>query len=115
MSGLRDTFAPDLVAAIEELVDERVASALAQHSDGTIGTPWYRLEEAAQYMRISERTLERLVSDGKIRTHTVGRRRIAHRDVLDAYLMATTGEDVTPATPPRRRRLRSLDASSRGA
>jgi excisionase family DNA binding protein len=108
---LRDFFAPDVLAAIDRLVDERLAAALVAHGNGANDTPWYTLEEAADYMRISERTLERLVSDGRIRTHTIGRRRIAHRDVLDAYLRATTGEDVTPATPPRRRRLRSLDAS----
>ena len=76
--------------------------------------PWLALEEVADYLRISRRFLERLVSDGKIRTNTIGRRRIVHRDVLDEYIRATAGEDVTPATPPRRR-LASVDASRRGA
>ena len=107
-------FQRDLVVAIEQLVDDRVRAALEEHVSGS-GSPWLTVAEAAEYARVSERTIERLVGRGQIRTSTIGRRRLLHRDDLDAYLRATTGEDVTPATPPRRRRLRSLDASRRGA
>lgn len=115
MRPLTTMFSPELVAAIERLVDERVAGALAAlHGNGSATTPWLTIEEAAQYLRVSERTLERLLTRGKIRTSTIGRRRLLHRDELDAYMRATTGEDVTPATPPRRR-VASVDVSRQGA
>jgi hypothetical protein len=50
--------------------------------------------------RVSERQLQRLVSRGKVRSSTIGRRRLLHREDLDK---AATGEEVAPTTPPRRR------------
>jgi excisionase family DNA binding protein len=101
---LRETFAPELVIALEELVDERVRVTLEQHGNGTSDSPWLTLDEGADYMRTSRRTLERLIKRGSIRSASFARSRLVHRDELDAYLRATTGEDVAPTTPPRRRR-----------
>jgi excisionase family DNA binding protein len=97
----------DLVEAIEELVDERVAAALEPATDGS-GSPWLDVDQAAEYLRVSTRTVERRVAGGRVRSTTIGRRRLFHRDDLDELAGAATREDVTPATPPRRR-ARTLD------
>jgi excisionase family DNA binding protein len=89
---------PEIVGALLELMDEKVAAAAAV-TDGT--SPWLSIPEAAAYLRMSERTVERLVARGRVRSTTVGRRRLFHRDDLDA--LAATGEDVAPTTPSRRR------------
>jgi excisionase family DNA binding protein len=92
--------APDLVEAIDQLVEERVRATLeAQASNG--GSPWLSLDEAAEYLRVSPRTLERQLARGRVRSSGIGRRRLLHRDDL-------TREDVAPTTPPRRR-TRTLD------
>ena len=110
MTDLRATFSPELVEALERLVDERVQAAVAElHPNGAgSSSPWLSLSEAAEYLRTSERTVQRLVKRSRIRTSTIGRRRLFHRDDLDALARATTGEEVAPTTPSRRR-VRSLD------
>jgi excisionase family DNA binding protein len=98
---LRAALAPELVAAIEELVDERVRERLEAQTHA--GSPWLSLEEAADYLRVSPRTLERQIARGRINSTTIGRRRLLHRGDLDALASAATREGITPATPPRRR------------
>jgi excisionase family DNA binding protein len=80
-------------------LDERLAARLRTSADES---PWFSLAEAARYVRVSQRTIQRLVERGRIRSMTVGRRRLLHRDDLDALVRAATGEDATPVTPSRR-------------
>lgn len=100
--------APELVEAIDQLVEERVREQLDSTGTASTSSPWLALEEAASYLRVSPRTLERRIAKGRIRSTTIGRRRLLHRDDLDELAKAATREDVTPATPPRRR-ARTLD------
>jgi excisionase family DNA binding protein len=105
---LLQSLAPELVEAIEQLIAERVLE-LAGDSAGIMSTsPWLSLDEAADYLRVSPRTLERKLATGRVRSSTIGRRRLLHRDDLDELAKAAPREDVTPATPPRRR-ARTLD------
>ena len=97
---------PDIVAALEELVDERVRERLEGQSKILDSSPWLSIDEAADYLGVSPRTLERRIASGRIRSSEIGRRRLLNRDDLDA--LAATREDATPATSPRRR-TRSLD------
>lgn len=97
---------PDVISALEELVDELVSERAAQPE--RVVSPWLSLTAAADYLGISPRQLERYVQQRSVRSSTLGRRRLLHRDDLDAFARAATREDVTPATPPRRRN-RTLD------
>lgn len=99
---LAAALSPHLLDALEELVNE-LAVARATGSACDSSAPWLSIDEAADYLRISRRQLERYVKDRRVRSSTLGRRRILHRDDLDAFARAATREDVTPATPPRRR------------
>jgi excisionase family DNA binding protein len=56
------------------------------------GSPWLSLDEAAEYVRLSRRTLEREIAKGCLRASAIGSRRLLHRDELDAYLRAA-GEE----------------------
>jgi excisionase family DNA binding protein len=94
---LEAVLSPELVATLLELVDEHVAAA----PPADTRSPWYRIDEAAEYLRVSERTIEREIAKGRLPSFTIGRPRLVHRDHLDA--LAATGEDVAPTTPPRRR------------
>lgn len=94
---LRHALAPDVVEALLLLVEERVAAATAAQVDVS---PWLSVAEAAAYLRVSERTIERLIRRRRLPSTTLGRRRLVHRDDLDA----AAREDVAPTTPPRRRR-----------
>jgi excisionase family DNA binding protein len=87
--------------AIAERAAELVLERIGDHNGGS--SPWLTIDEAADYLRTSKRTLERAIVDGRLRSETLGRRRILNRDDLDAFARAATGEDVAPTTPPRRR------------
>ena len=87
---LAGLLAPDALAALDDLIAERVAE-LRPESNGH-GSPWLSLADSAAYLSVSERTLERAIARGRLRTSTVGRRRLVHRDDLDAYARAA-GEE----------------------
>ena len=91
-SRLEAALAPELVTAIEQLVAERVEQALAEQVPAANGhgSPWLSVAEAAEYLRTSERTVQRLVKRSRVRSSTIGRRRLLHRDDLDS---AATGEE----------------------
>jgi len=102
VSDLRSLLSEQLLAELERLVDERGERALSDRARGS-GSPWLTLAEAAERLRVSERTVARLVDRGRLRTTTLGRRRLVHRDDLDALLIAAAGEGTAPTVPPRRR------------
>jgi excisionase family DNA binding protein len=93
--GVPDEFVEAVARRSAEIVLDRLREESAA---GT--SPWLSLGEAAAYLRVSERQVQRLVKGGRIRSSTIGRRRLLHRDDLDR---AATGEDVAPTTSPRRR------------
>ena len=78
------------VGEYRRLTDERVAAALAEQHAARSGSPWLSIAEAAGYLRVSERKLARLIESGRVRSSTIGRRRLLHRDDLDR---AATGEE----------------------
>jgi excisionase family DNA binding protein len=83
MNDLRNVLGADLIAALEDLVDARIAAALAK-SENSVEPTWLSIEEAAAYLRVSRSTVERLLKQGRIRSTYIGRRRLLHRDDLDS-------------------------------
>jgi excisionase family DNA binding protein len=88
---LATVLAPEVLDALDELVSERVEAKLEARTNGA-GTPWLSIAAAAKYLGLSERTLERELARGRLRSSTVGRRRLLHRDELDNYVRAA-GEE----------------------
>ena len=84
------------VAALRSRVDE-----LEREQEHT-SSPWLSVADGADYLGVSEPTLQRMILRRRLRTTTIGRRRLIHRDELDA--VATV--DVAPTTPRRGRRRR---------
>lgn len=91
-------------AALEEFVRAVVREELSQAE--TVSAPpaqaWFTVEEAAAYLRVSKRTLERLVASGEVRSSTTERRRIIRCAWLDEF--AAAREEAEPTTSPRRRK-----------
>jgi hypothetical protein len=71
--------APEVVAAIEELIEERLLEQVGE------GSPWLDREAAARYLSLP---VSRLEKHRGIPCHREGRRVLYHRDELDAYLRA---------------------------
>jgi excisionase family DNA binding protein len=89
VSDLGSLFGPELVAAIERLVDERLEAKLAELGTGS-SSPWLSISDAAAYLGVSERTIERHLKAGRLRSSYVGRRRLLRQDDLD---VATSDSD----------------------
>ena len=88
---LAAVLAPDVVAALEEFIAESGRSV----DVGEGASPWLSLDDGAAYLTVSRRALERWIEDGKLKSSTLGRRRIVHRSDLDAFARAATREDVS--------------------
>jgi excisionase family DNA binding protein len=73
---------------LDLLADEvatRVAARLADRIAPQASSPWMAMEEAIAYTRIPAGTFRKLVAAGRIPAHG-GRRKLFHRDELDAVL-----------------------------
>jgi excisionase family DNA binding protein len=73
---------------LDRLVDEvatRVAAELADRIASQAPSPWMAMEEAIAYTRIPAGTFRKWVAAGRVPSHG-GRRKLFHRDELDAAL-----------------------------
>ena len=72
----------------DRLVDEvatRVAAEIAERIASPPASPWMSMEEAIAYSRVPAGTFRKWVAAGRIPAHG-GRRKLFHRDELDAAL-----------------------------
>jgi excisionase family DNA binding protein len=69
-------------AALKDLVDRRVADALADRENGSHPT-WLSIEEPAEYLRVSPSTIGRMLRNDRLRSTYIGRRRLVRREDLD--------------------------------
>jgi excisionase family DNA binding protein len=100
VTALDRELARALLAAVREDADLRAelrALLLDEEQNEAMGSnsPWLALDEAAAYLRVSERTLERRIAGGRVRSTTIGRRRLLHRDDLDALAKSDGGRGVS--------------------
>ena len=82
MTDLGATFSPDLIAALEQLVDRRVASAMAA-VPARDGAPWLTLEQAAVRLDCSTDAVRMRVKRGRLESRRQGRRLYVSRDSVD--------------------------------
>jgi excisionase family DNA binding protein len=83
---------PELVQAIEELVDERVCERLdrvAGASDSA--SPWLSVVEAAVLLRCKRQRVDDLLSQGRLARYKDGSRTLVSRIELDEYLRKQRG------------------------
>ena len=62
--------------------------------DEPIESPVLDFRQAAKYLRISVRKLDELQAAGEVRPIRIGRKRLFHRDQLDALLRRAASEQV---------------------
>jgi excisionase family DNA binding protein len=95
LAVLRDE--PELATEVRALLLPEPASAPP--------SPWLSTSEAAEHLRVSERTVQRLAGRGRVRSSTIGRRRLYHRDDLDALAQSGNGggSSANHSTPSPRR------------
>lgn len=75
-----------LAELVREVGELRARVLELEEGETSPRSPWLSIAEAADYLRTSERTVHRLVSRNRVRSTTIGRRRLLHRHDLDAYL-----------------------------
>ena len=89
---------PDVVAALEELVDARVDRRLAEHehANGIQPSPFLSIVEAAEYLRCKRARIDDLLSGGRIPRVKEGSRTLLRRSDLDAYLKTAENRRERP-------------------
>ena len=81
---------------LDLLADEvatRVAARLADRIAPQASSPWMAMEEAIAYTRIPAGTFRKLVAAGRLPAHG-GRRKLFHRDEIDAALRHGGASDL---------------------
>jgi excisionase family DNA binding protein len=99
---------------LAELAHQVAPLVLAELAEPGGPSPWLSLAKGAEYLGVSERTIEREIARGRLRSATLGRRRLLHRDDLETLARSGDGGGIAPTTPPRRRqgsRLRGANHS----
>jgi excisionase family DNA binding protein len=76
-------FSSDVVTAIERLVDERVATALAALPAANVPAPWLTLEQAAGRLGCSTDAVRMRVKRGRLNHRRQGRRVYVSRESVD--------------------------------
>jgi excisionase family DNA binding protein len=84
-------------AIVREEVQAQMAVFQPQSND------WLTVREAADYLRVSQRTLERLIAAGELRSTNVERRRLVRREWLDAFAEAREERATSPGSRRRGR------------
>jgi len=78
-------FSPDVVAALQGLVDRRVAAAMAavQAESGSGAAPWLTLDQAAERLGCSPDAVRMRVKRGRLESRREGRRVYVSRESVD--------------------------------
>jgi excisionase family DNA binding protein len=75
---------PELVAAIEQLVDERVTRAIAEHYHSAPPPPWLTVPQAAALLSCSPDAVRMRIKRGRLAARRQGRRvYISRRSVVE--------------------------------
>ena len=78
---------PELVAAIEELVDQRVREQLESVSGASeFPSPWLSIAETAELLRCKRQRVDDLLSQGRLARYKDGSRTLLSRAEVDAYV-----------------------------
>jgi len=80
---LEAVFAPELLAALEQIVDERVAAALAETAPAGDGPRWLTLEQAAERLACSPDAVRMRAKRGRLESRRHGRRVYVSRASVD--------------------------------
>lgn len=77
--------------ALARRLASRLAEQIADQLTGQYeGSPWMTFEEAVEYTRVPAGTFRKLSADGTLTAHG-GKRKIYHRQELDAALLSLSG------------------------
>src|SRR4051794_24812666 len=91
------------LAPLAERVAQHVVEVVREQIELERRTPWMLMEEAIAYTRVPAGTFRKWVADGRVPAHG-GKRKLFHRDELDAALgYGSSGPSVPPAVPLRGR------------
>jgi excisionase family DNA binding protein len=88
---------------LAELARQVAPLVLAELEPEVADSPWLSVTSAAGYLSVSERTIERAIERGRLRSSTLGRRRLLHRDDLDAFARSNgggRGSNASHSNPP---------------
>jgi excisionase family DNA binding protein len=84
VTDLGAMFGPDVIAALERLVDERVAAALAEIQTHDDSSAWLTLEQAGARLGCSPHAVRMRARRGRLEHRRHGRRFYVSRESVDA-------------------------------
>jgi excisionase family DNA binding protein len=78
-------FGPEVLSALDEWIDERLAADRSGGRPAEQEKVWFSIEEAADHLGVSRRSVERAIAGKRLASTTIDRRRLVHRDELDRF------------------------------
>ena len=68
-------------------------------------TPWFTLKQTAKYLNLSDRTIKKYISSGRLERRLVGRKNLIHKEWIERFVLSNGGKRLTKRDKEELQRL----------
>ena len=58
-------------------------------------TPWFTIKQTAKYLNLSDRTIKKHISSGRLERRLVGRKNLIHLSWIEQFVLSNGGKRLT--------------------
>ena len=68
-------------------------------------SPWFTLKQTAKYLNLSDRTIKKHISSGRLERRLVGRKNLIHKEWIERFVLSNGGLRLTKRDKEELQRL----------
>ena len=68
-------------------------------------SPWFTLKQTAKYLNLSDRTIKKYISSGRLERRLVGRKNLIHKEWIERFVLSNGGKRLTKRDKEELQRL----------
>ena len=68
-------------------------------------SPWFTLKQTAKYLNLSDRTIKKHISTGRLERRLVGRKNLIHKEWIERFVLSNGGKRLTERDKEELQRL----------